>query len=357
MKKFVIVGLGLIGGSMAMALKGFQDFEIIGVARRQATVDYANSHGVGDKATLDLASVLPQADVTMLCMDPDGIVAFLSELVADGIEKLSGERAAAHTGAVSLEYPVDIAYPVRRQAEAGACAGGYGVGRGYERIRPEIHVEHRSLRPFAEDGLASVEHLVYFILAVHDFKPPQIVEGIKPLLFRSERVLSVTGRPEHVKVAFLRSRIFGIEIIEDVANAESVARYFVGICRAYPLAGGADFGFSFRKFVGRVEMPVRGHYKVCLPGYPEYLRQVGALFLKSLGLLAEQYRIKHYPIAYEIDAIPENTGRDGTQHDLPAVKLKSVSGIGAALETRHHVIARGEHIHDLAFSFIAPLEA
>ena len=60
MKKFVIVGLGLIGGSMAMALKGFQDFEIIGVARRQATVDYANSHGVGDKATLDLASVLPQ---------------------------------------------------------------------------------------------------------------------------------------------------------------------------------------------------------------------------------------------------------------------------------------------------------
>ena len=78
-KKFVIVGLGLIGGSMAMALKGFQDHEIIGVARRQATVDYANAHAVGDKATLDLNSVLPQADVTMLCMDPDGIVAFLKE--------------------------------------------------------------------------------------------------------------------------------------------------------------------------------------------------------------------------------------------------------------------------------------
>ena len=103
-------------------------------------------------------------------------------------------------------------------------------------------------------------------------------------------------------------------------------------------------------------MPVRGHYKVCLPGYPEYLRQVGALFLKSLGLLAEQYRIKHYPIAYEIDAIPENTGRDGTQHDLPAVKLKSVSGIGAALETRHRIITRSKHVNHFSFSFVAPLE-
>ena len=27
----VIVGLGLIGGSLALALKGFEDFEIVGV--------------------------------------------------------------------------------------------------------------------------------------------------------------------------------------------------------------------------------------------------------------------------------------------------------------------------------------
>ena len=35
----------LIGGSLAMALKGFEDYEIVGAARRQATVDYANAHG------------------------------------------------------------------------------------------------------------------------------------------------------------------------------------------------------------------------------------------------------------------------------------------------------------------------
>lgn len=113
MKKFVIVGLGLIGGSMAMALKGFQDFEVIGVARRQATVDYANSHGVGDRATLDLDAVLPQADVTMLCMDPDGIVDFMKRhqgefkpgsLVTD----VCGVKTAIMAGAACLPEGVDF---------------------------------------------------------------------------------------------------------------------------------------------------------------------------------------------------------------------------------------------------------
>lgn len=112
-RKFVIVGLGLIGGSMALALKGFEDYEIIGVARRQATVDYANAHGVGDKATLDLDAVLPQADVTMLCMDPDGIVAFLKEhrnhfkpgsLVTD----VCGVKTAIMKGAEVLPEGVDF---------------------------------------------------------------------------------------------------------------------------------------------------------------------------------------------------------------------------------------------------------
>ncbi len=79
MKKVAIVGLGLIGGSLALALKGFEDYEVVGVARRQATVDYALSHGVGDTATLDAVGALREADVTFLCMDPDQIVDYLSE--------------------------------------------------------------------------------------------------------------------------------------------------------------------------------------------------------------------------------------------------------------------------------------
>ena len=79
MKKIAIVGLGLIGGSLALALKGFEDYKVVGVARRQATVDYAREHGVGDEATLDVDSALLEADVTFLCINPDDIVKFLSD--------------------------------------------------------------------------------------------------------------------------------------------------------------------------------------------------------------------------------------------------------------------------------------
>ena len=47
----LIVGLGLIGGSLALALKGFEDFEIVGVDVSQPTLRYAAEHGVGDRVT------------------------------------------------------------------------------------------------------------------------------------------------------------------------------------------------------------------------------------------------------------------------------------------------------------------
>ena len=77
-KHLVIVGLGLIGGSMALALKGFEDFEIVGVDVSQPTLRFASEHGVADFVTEDAASVLPGADVVLLALHPRGIVDFLA---------------------------------------------------------------------------------------------------------------------------------------------------------------------------------------------------------------------------------------------------------------------------------------
>jgi 23S rRNA (uracil1939-C5)-methyltransferase len=46
MKTIAVVGLGLIGGSLAAALRGFEDYRAVGVVRRQATADYAMEHGI-----------------------------------------------------------------------------------------------------------------------------------------------------------------------------------------------------------------------------------------------------------------------------------------------------------------------
>lgn len=78
-KQIVIVGLGLIGGSIAMALKDFEDYELVGVVRSDSTRDYAVEHGVCDRITQDAAEVIPTADVVWLCQHPGGIVDFLNQ--------------------------------------------------------------------------------------------------------------------------------------------------------------------------------------------------------------------------------------------------------------------------------------
>ena len=80
MKKVIaIVGLGLIGGSLAAALKGFEDYEVLGVVRRQETMDYALEHGICDRCTLDAHTAFAEADVTYLCTDPSIVISYLRD--------------------------------------------------------------------------------------------------------------------------------------------------------------------------------------------------------------------------------------------------------------------------------------
>ena len=112
-KTLAIIGLGLIGGSLAIALKGFEDYEIVGVDVSQPTLRYASEHGVGDRVTERAADVLPQADVVVLALHPQGILDFLTEhrdrfkpgaLVWD----VCGIKTAILEGAAALPDTVDF---------------------------------------------------------------------------------------------------------------------------------------------------------------------------------------------------------------------------------------------------------
>ena len=76
-KHIVIVGLGLIGGSMAKALHGFEDYDIIGVDVNQPTLRYAVENDIVDRAEEDPKKALAQGDLVFLCLHPRGIVDFL----------------------------------------------------------------------------------------------------------------------------------------------------------------------------------------------------------------------------------------------------------------------------------------
>jgi prephenate dehydrogenase len=74
-----VVGLGLIGGSLAMALKGFEGASITGVVRSQRTLDLAVERQVCDRVTLDPVEAIRDADVVWLCMQPQPILDFIQE--------------------------------------------------------------------------------------------------------------------------------------------------------------------------------------------------------------------------------------------------------------------------------------
>jgi len=66
-RRVTIIGLGLIGGSLGLAIKKKRlAKEVIGVSRRQATIRRALSLGVVDRVTLDLRKGIKDADLIIL---------------------------------------------------------------------------------------------------------------------------------------------------------------------------------------------------------------------------------------------------------------------------------------------------
>ncbi len=65
--RVAIVGLGLMGGSLALALKARGACrEVIGIPRRQETLQAALAQGCIDRGTIDLAEGLAEADIVVL---------------------------------------------------------------------------------------------------------------------------------------------------------------------------------------------------------------------------------------------------------------------------------------------------
>ena len=74
-----IVGLGLMGGSLAGALRG-QCWTVVGVARRAETIEMALARGLVDQGTTDLAGGVHQADVVVLATPVRTIMRQLAEI-------------------------------------------------------------------------------------------------------------------------------------------------------------------------------------------------------------------------------------------------------------------------------------
>ena len=78
--KIMLVGLGLIGGSMALALRGYPEAELYAVDCDEWTRFEALNRGAVQAAWKDVSEApLESMDVTVLCLHPDAAAAFVKE--------------------------------------------------------------------------------------------------------------------------------------------------------------------------------------------------------------------------------------------------------------------------------------
>jgi prephenate dehydrogenase len=76
-KNVMVVGLGLIGGSLAMALKENNDINIIGFDRNLDALKEAKSRNVISDYCTEPAQVLPECDLIVIALYPNDTVEFI----------------------------------------------------------------------------------------------------------------------------------------------------------------------------------------------------------------------------------------------------------------------------------------
>lgn len=70
-----IVGLGLLGGSLALRMReSFPNLQILGLARRRESVREARQAGIIDDGSTEARTVLPEADLTVICTPVSTII-------------------------------------------------------------------------------------------------------------------------------------------------------------------------------------------------------------------------------------------------------------------------------------------
>lgn len=76
--KIGIVGLGLIGGTYAKALKRYP-YTLVGIDIDPLVIDYAFKHNIIDQGTTNPQEVLGDLDVVFLCLYPQAAVTFIQQ--------------------------------------------------------------------------------------------------------------------------------------------------------------------------------------------------------------------------------------------------------------------------------------
>ncbi|MBI5900267.1 MAG: prephenate dehydrogenase/arogenate dehydrogenase family protein [Rhodocyclales bacterium] len=159
LKKLVVCGVGLIGGSFALGLKqAGRVQEVVGLGRTRAALEDALALGAIDRIALDWADALRDADLVLLAMPVGQMQAVFAALaphlapgtlVTDGGSTKGDVVAAARAslgGKIAQFIP---GHPIAGAEKSGVAAA-----------KPDLYVDKRVvLTPLAENPAADVARL------------------------------------------------------------------------------------------------------------------------------------------------------------------------------------------------------
>ncbi len=104
-KRITLIGIGLIGGSLALALKkAHPDIHITAFSRRKETLEKAASLGMLDVATTELWQAVKQADLVVLCTP----LSTYPEIMQQVSAHLKPDAVITDVGSVKLKPTVDV---------------------------------------------------------------------------------------------------------------------------------------------------------------------------------------------------------------------------------------------------------
>jgi len=143
-RKLVVIGVGLIGGSFALALKAGNHVQhVVGIGRSQANLDRARALGVIDEVADDLGVAIDGADFVLVAT-PVGAMAGVFERIAphlgagcsvtDGGSTKQGVVAAARAGLGPRVAAFVPAHPIAGSEASGADAAQVDLYAGREVI-------------------------------------------------------------------------------------------------------------------------------------------------------------------------------------------------------------------------------
>lgn len=158
-QRFVVVGIGLIGGSLATGLKRRGACaEVIGISRHEHTCDHAIAQGVVDRAYTalqDVAAELKKGDVIFIAVPTLAVAAVLEDIknlidpevtITDGASVKGSVEAAAKAVFGKVPAQLVMGHPIAGSEKSGVFAAN-----------PDLYDNHRVIvTPVAETG---AEHL------------------------------------------------------------------------------------------------------------------------------------------------------------------------------------------------------